>query len=177
MKIYTRGGDRGETGMFGGERVSKDSARIQAVGAVDELNAALGLAVALGLSGDAGPRVQELQSLLFELGAELGAPRSTQPRITGEMVQELEAAIDRYESELEHLRNFILPGGTPGAAALHVARSVCRRAERTLVAVREEMEVSEEALAFINRLSDLLFVLARVANARAGVEDPLWRAR
>lgn len=177
MKIYTRAGDSGETGLFGGKRTPKDSLRIEALGAVDEVNAALGLAHALGLNGDLPDQVRALQEHLLEAGADIAMTDPSNPRITQEAVEEMEAAIDRYEGELEPLRNFILPGGAPGAGALHLARSVCRRAERTLVALDREEPLPGSLLPFMNRLSDLLFVLARAANARAGVEDPIWKTR
>jgi cob(I)alamin adenosyltransferase len=177
MKIYTRTGDLGETGLFGGERTSKDSARIRALGEIDEANAALGLAKALGLPEDLSAQVSRLQSRLFDLGADLSASRPTEQRITSESVRELEAAIDRFDAELEPLRNFILPGGSPGAASLHLARAVCRRAERAMTLLRRESDAPDASLAFVNRLSDLLFVMARLANRRAGIDDPLWNAR
>ncbi len=176
MKIYTKRGDDGETSLFGGERVAKDSARVEALGAVDELNAALGLAHAQGLDPSAGALVREIQSRLFDFGADLAMPGTPQPRITGDAVIALEAAIDTLDAELEPLRRFILPGGAPGAAALHFARSVCRRVERLLVAHQDALQLPPDALPFINRLSDLLFVMARAINARAGVEDPLWQS-
>jgi cob(I)alamin adenosyltransferase len=177
MKIYTRTGDAGTTGLFGGDRVPKDSPRIQALGALDELMAALGLARSLGLGAELAGQVQDIQDTLFDLGAEIGMPQPGEPRITEAAVRELETAIDRYDADLEPLRNFILPGGAPGAAALHVARAVCRRTERALVTLNAETPVSDTALALINRLADLLFVMARAANRQAGVEDPIWNPR
>jgi len=175
MRIYTRRGDAGETGLFGGDRIPKDSTRVQAIGAVDETNAALGLAAALGPDDDIAEMIRTAQRGLFELGADVGVARLAEPRIAARWVAEVEAIIDRLEGEMEPLRNFILPGGSPRAAALHVARGDCRRAERALVALSAVEALPADALAYINRLSDLLFVLARAANHRAGVADPIWR--
>ena len=181
MNIYTRTGDRGETGLFGGGRVPKDDRRVEAYGDVDELNAALGLARAIELM----PRVDEvlvpIQRDLFAIGALLATPdpvkmreQLAKARLDEERVAELEAAIDAGEAELEPLRAFILPGGTPKAAALHVARTVCRRAERRVVTLAHDVEIPELAVMYLNRLSDLLFVLARVANRRAGAGEVTW---
>ena len=181
LKIYTKTGDRGTTGLFGGGRVAKNDARVEAYGDVDELNAALGLARAIELM----PRIDEvlvpLQRDLFAIGALLATPdpakmreQLTKARIDEERVAELERAIDDGERELEPLRSFILPGGTPKAAALHVARTVCRRAERRVVALQEDVELPELVVMYLNRLSDLLFVLARVANRRAGAGEVTW---
>jgi cob(I)alamin adenosyltransferase len=181
MRIYTRTGDKGDTGLFGGGRVGKDDPRVEAYGEVDELNAALGLARAIELM----PRIDEvlvpLQRDLFSLGALLATPdldkmhqHLEKARIDDERIGQLERAIDAGESELEPLRAFILPGGTPKAAALHVARTVCRRAERRVVALRRDTEIPELVVIYLNRLSDLLFVLARVANRRAGAGEVTW---
>ena len=181
MNIYTRTGDRGETGLFGGGRVPKDHRRVEAYGDVDELNAALGLARAIELM----PRVDEvlvpIQRDLFAIGALLATPDPVKMReqlakaqLDEERVAQLEAAIDAGEAELEPLRAFILPGGTPKAAALHVARTVCRRAERRVVTLAHDVEIPELAVMYLNRLSDLLFVLARVANRRAGAGEVTW---
>jgi len=181
MNIYTRTGDRGQTGLFGGGRVAKSDARVEAYGDVDELNAALGLARAIELM----PRVDEvlvpLQRDLFAIGALLATPdrdkmheQLAKARVDEGRVAELEAAIDAGEAELEPLRAFILPGGTPKAAALHVARTVCRRAERRVVALSATVEIPELVVMYLNRLSDLLFVLARVANRRAGAGEVTW---
>jgi cob(I)alamin adenosyltransferase len=181
MNIYTRTGDRGETGLFGGGRVPKDDRRVEAYGDVDELNAALGLARAIELM----PRVDEvlvpIQRDLFAIGALLATPdpvkmreQLAKARLDEERVAQLEAAIDAGEAELEPLRAFILPGGTPKAAALHVARTVCRRAERRVVTLAHDVEIPELAVMYLNRLSDLLFVLARVANRRAGAGEVTW---
>ena len=181
MNIYTRTGDRGETGLFGGGRVPKDDRRVEAYGDVDELNATLGLARAIELM----PRVDEvlvpIQRDLFAIGALLATPdpvkmreQLAKARLDEERVAQLEAAIDAGEAELEPLRAFILPGGTPKAAALHVARTVCRRAERCVVTLAHDVEIPELAVMYLNRLSDLLFVLARVANRRAGAGEVTW---
>jgi cob(I)alamin adenosyltransferase len=181
MNIYTRTGDRGETGLFGGGRVPKDDRRVEAYGDVDELNASLGLARAIELM----PRVDEvlvpIQRDLFAIGALLATPdpvkmreQLAKARLDEERVAQLEAAIDAGEAELEPLRAFILPGGTPKAAALHVARTVCRRAERRVVTLAHDVEIPELAVMYLNRLSDLLFVLARVANRRAGAGEVTW---
>ena len=181
MRIYTRTGDKGDTGLFGGGRVGKDDPRVEAYGEVDELNAALGLARSIELM----PRIDEvlvpLQRDLFSLGALLATPdldrmrqHLDKARIDDERIAQLERAIDAGESELEPLRAFILPGGTPKAAALHVARTICRRAERRVVALRRDTEIPELVVIYLNRLSDLLFVLARVANRRAGAGEVTW---
>ena len=182
-RIYTRTGDRGDTGLFGGQRVKKDSARVEAYGTVDEFNAHLGMARALLTppDPDLDAVLHGLQNLAFDLGAELATPpsRSRRPTSLGEAaVTDLEAHIDRYEAELAPLKTFILPGGTGCSAALHVARSVCRRAERaTVTLLQAEPETAELPLRILNRVSDLLFVMARVANARASRPDVGWSAR
>jgi cob(I)alamin adenosyltransferase len=187
VKIYTRGGDRGETGLMGGARVRKSSLRVAAYGEVDELNATLGVAAA-ALAHDTpaaagkSPReaLTEIQRTLFDLGAELAAPPGTKaaktaPPVTETQVTTLEQAIDALSERLPPLRNFILPGGSPGASSLHLARGVCRRAERAVVALADVEPVRDEVLAYLNRLSDYLFVLARAVNADAGVTEPVWR--
>lgn len=184
MKIYTRRGDAGETGLFGAERVSKDSARVEAYGAVDELNSTLGeCGVRLTAAGEEGlaKEVRRIQSDLFTLGAHLAAaPSETQredtrlPALPEERVAEFEAEIDRAESELAPLRDFILPAGSAAAAALHVARTVCRRAERRVVTLADAEATDPLHLVYLNRLSDLLFTWARVANRRAEIPDIPW---
>ena len=181
MRIYTRTGDQGETGLFGGERIRKDSLRVAAYGEVDELNAAVGLALATECFGDLRQVLRRLQAELFTLGADLATPagegehgRVNIPRVTPEMVTALEGEIDRFEADLEPLRNFILPGGTVPAASLHVARAVCRRAERAVITLAAAEPVGESVVPYLNRLSDLLFVLARAANAHAGQEETAW---
>ncbi|MGH9380261.1 MAG: cob(I)yrinic acid a,c-diamide adenosyltransferase [Thermoanaerobaculia bacterium] len=176
-RIYTRSGDDGSTGLGTGERVSKADLRIEAYGTVDELNSHLGRARVQELSPAVETLLAEVQGELFVLGAELAAARSgdrLELRIEQAAVDELEAAIDRFQEELEPLRHFILPGGTAAAAELHVARTVCRRAERGLVRLGAAEEVRPEAIRYLNRLSDLLFVLARYENAKAGVADVPW---
>jgi cob(I)alamin adenosyltransferase len=188
-KIYTRTGDAGETALFAGGRVRKDDLRIESIGTVDELNAAIGIArMELTRGGTAPIGLDELlgklQNLLFDLGAELAAPRAgvgagtprrgVAARIGDAHVSFLEAEIDRHEAQLAPLTSFILPGGCPAAAGLHVARCVCRRAERRLVELAAAQAVSPEALRFVNRLSDLLFVLARAANQANRVADVEW---
>ena len=176
-RIYTRGGDAGETSLGDGSRVSKLDGRIGAYGAVDELNAALGVV----LAGDVPPRVrpvlERVQNELFDLGADLSVPADVDGRLRVEqsMVDRLEADCDEFNAGLPELRSFVLNGGTPAAAGLHVARTICRRAERETLAAAGEHEVSPLPGVYLNRLSDLLFILSRVANATAGHDEPLWK--
>jgi cob(I)alamin adenosyltransferase len=179
-KIYTRVGDDGTTGLLANRRVSKDDARIEAYGTVDELNAVLGVVCASGLDGPAVALVTQLQDELFCVGAALADPDPDgrfQRVITPEMVARLEALIDEHEAQLPPLRQFILPGGAPAAAQIHFARTVCRRAERAVVRLMhgDGEHVPQPLLAYLNRLSDLLFVLARAVNQRAGVADVPWK--
>jgi cob(I)alamin adenosyltransferase len=182
-KIYTRTGDDGETGLFGGGRVRKDDLRIEAIGSVDELNAALGVVRAELSRGGTAPAdldalVAQMQHRLFDVGAELASPRPSErgTNLVGDTnVSELEAAIDRFSAQLEPLREFILPGGVPLAAQLHLARCVCRRAERRLVQLIDREPIRGELLRYLNRLSDLLFVFARAANQANGAPDVTWQ--
>ena len=187
MKIYTRSGDDGGTGLFGGDRVPKSDARVRAYGTVDEANAALGVARAAlrraatvdeALDGELGA----LQSALFDLGADLATPLDARARavvtaMDADDVTALEGRIDAFDAELEPLTSFVLPGGEEAAAALHLARTIVRRAERDTVALAETVAINPHALHYLNRLSDLLFTLARVVNARAGRSDVPWRPR
>jgi cob(I)alamin adenosyltransferase len=180
MKVYTRTGDKGETGLPGGARVAKDIALLEFCSSVDELNTTLGAARAQHLPPDMDELLERIQHDLFALGAETarrGAEPAGAPAITPERVERFEQAIDRFDEELPPLRNFILPGGTAAAAALHVARATCRRAERRLVTLAREASPppSPQLLAYLNRLADLLFTMARAANARAGCPDVIWR--
>jgi cob(I)alamin adenosyltransferase len=176
MKIYTKTGDAGETGLFGGPRVRKDHARIEAFGTVDELNSELGIVRTHAPAATFDPLLRRIQNELFDLGAQLATPGQADERITATHVASLEAEIDRHEEELEPLKNFILPAGTPLAAQIHVARTVCRRAERRVVTLagQSNATIPANAIEYLNRLGDLLFVLARVANRRAGVIDDPW---
>jgi len=172
-RIYTRGGDRGDTSLGSGERVSKADPRIEAYGSVDELNSVLGLALARGVPEEFGPWLERIQQELFDLGADLSVPTDDtreRLRMREEDVRRLEELCDRVNDRLEPLRSFVLPGGTEAAALLHVARTVCRRAERCAVQLDD---VNPQALAYLNRLSDLLFILARVTND-GGRGDILW---
>jgi len=181
MKIYTRTGDEGDTGLFGGARVPKTHPRVVAYGEVDELNAALGVALAQVADAALAARIEAIQRRLFDVGADLATPPDGRAgawvkRVPDAWVAELEAEIDRFDAELPALSSFIVPGGTAGAAALHLARTVCRRAERAVVAAAEAGEDLGPAVArYLNRLSDWLFMAARAANARAGVADVAWR--
>ncbi len=183
MKIYTRRGDSGETDLFGGERVRKEHLRVEAYGQVDELNASLGAALAQSDHEDFVSLGQTIQSALFDLGSFLATPdrahreKAKIPEVGEADVDVLEREIDRLEGELEPLANFVLPGGTPAAAAFHVARTVCRRAERMAVALDSREPLGGLSLRYLNRLSDLLFVMARVENRRAGREDVPWSPR
>jgi cob(I)alamin adenosyltransferase len=178
VKIYTRTGDAGETSLFDGTRISKADPRVDAYGEVDELNAWLGLARSASLDQDLDGEIARIQQDLFALGARLADPtakiaaRVTKATISDTEVERLERLIDRLETDLPPLRRFILAGGAPAGAALHVARSVCRRAERRMVAL--EPPADAVLIRYINRLSDLLFVLARAVNHRAGVAETEW---
>jgi cob(I)alamin adenosyltransferase len=178
--IYTRGGDAGETGLLGGGRVFKDSARVEAYGEVDELSAALGLARSLVLPDDLDQQLAAVQSQLFTVGSVLATPpgsphAASLPQIEADWVAGMEKAIDAFDGELPQLRNFILPGGKPAASALHLARTICRRAERRVVSLAKSGEATAAAVVYLNRLSDLIFTWARVINHRAGVSDVIWR--
>ncbi len=179
IRIYTRTGDQGETGLIGGRRVSKDDPRVEAYGAIDELNAHLGAACARLADPDLVTLVQAIQNRLFDLGAELATPlpgkAAAVPPIAAQHVDVLERAIDQFEDALPPLREFILPSGSDAAAAFHVARTVARRAERRIVTLARTERLNPEILRYVNRLSDLLFVLARTVNQRAGQLDTVWR--
>ncbi len=181
MKIYTKTGDAGETGLFGGARVGKGDARVEVYGTVDELSAALGLACA-ALEREQAAALEGIQNDLFILGAELAcAPGSTDKLrlqlIDQGSIEKLEALIDRAEAELPTLTNFILPGGSEAGARLHLARAICRRAEREFFRIASGELLRIDLGVYLNRLSDLLFVLARRANARAGVDEVKWTGR
>ena len=185
MKVYTRGGDAGETSLFGGERVRKSALRVDSYGAVDELNAWIGLARTEIEQPDLDEMLGEIQNGLFDLGGELATRDAEErskkgkaiPRVGDDEVLRMEGWIDRLDQELEPLRNFVLPGGHRGAATLHLARTVARRAERRVVALCEAESVSSAAIRYLNRLSDLLFVMARAVNRRARVSEPTWQGR
>ncbi|MGH7476053.1 MAG: cob(I)yrinic acid a,c-diamide adenosyltransferase [Longimicrobiales bacterium] len=184
MRIYTRTGDAGETGLFGGGRVSKADRRVDAYGEVDELNACIGCAVAASDDHGLRERLEQVQAELFVVGAQLATPAAAQrgrrpdlPELNEGAIVQLEAWIDMAEAELAPLRHFILPGGSASGAALHLARTVCRRAERAVSRLAEKEPVGPEILGYLNRLSDLLFVLARVANRRAGAAEQTWIPR
>jgi cob(I)alamin adenosyltransferase len=182
MRIYTRTGDAGETALFGGGRVRKDHARVVAYGSVDELNSVVGWALAELAAHDTVERLALVQHDLFAIGAELATPparegrrRPETPPVPSARIAEMEAWMDAMDSELPALDRFILPGGTRSAAALHVARTVCRRAERAVVTLAGAEPVEPDVIVYLNRLSDLLFVCARLENARAGRPDIPWK--
>lgn len=179
MKIYTKTGDEGETSLLGGERVRKDHHRIEAYGTIDELNSQLGVVRATWAGGPIDGELASIQSDLFEIGALLAsaAPNEKFRGVREERIEALEHAIDQMESELAPLKNFVLPGGSPEAAAMHVARTVCRRGERSVVALGEPGEDTSRATRYLNRLSDYLFVASRYANHVRGVGDVPWHAR
>lgn len=184
MKIYTRGGDQGETGLFGGRRVPKSHLRVDAYGTVDELSAALGMAVQAVADSEITRRIQIVQQDLFRLGASLATPepeegekrtRPETPPLPAERIRQMEEWIDAATEETPALREFILPGGSQGAAALHLSRTICRRAERKTVLLGAHERIDPEVVRYLNRLSDLLFCLARLENHRAGIPDVPWR--
>jgi cob(I)alamin adenosyltransferase len=181
MKIYTKTGDKGETGLFGGERVPKSALRIDAYGTIDELNAFIGLAVNEVRNTEVKALLEHIQNDLFSVGADLAAPENEKTsrlnikRVKGSIYIHLEKEIDKYEEKLEELRNFILPGGTKGASMLHICRTICRRAERLVTALQGEEKINENILIYLNRLSDLMFVLSRFENSFSGVPDVKWK--
>lgn len=177
-RIYTRGGDRGETSLGDGSRVSKLDPRVRAYGTVDELNSVVGVALAGELPDGFRPLVERIQNELFDVGADLSVPFAEDDgrlRVAQEQVDALERECDEWNARLPELKSFVLPGGTEAAARLHVARAVCRRAERVALEASHEVDVNPVAIVYLNRLSDLLFILARAANAEAGRDEPLWK--
>ena len=176
-RIYTRGGDGGETSLGDGSRVSKLDCRIGAFGTVDELNSALGLVLASEVSDSMREPLGRIQNELFDVGADLSVPWGVTDRLRVDqpMIDRLEQLCDAFNADLPELRSFVLPGGTEAAARLHVARTICRRAEREVLQGTQEVELNPLVLAYLNRLSDLLFILARAANAAAGHDEPLWK--
>jgi len=179
-RIYTKTGDEGMTGLGGGRRVSKDSTRVRAYGTVDELNSAIGVALALGLTERLAHELVAIQNELFDLGSDLCWPEDDErrgriPTVQPGHVEKLEQLIDELNGEVGPLTNFLLPGGSPGAAQLHVARTVCRRAERETITLSHEEPIGDLVLPYLNRLSDALFVMARYENHERGVAEPLWQ--
>lgn len=179
MKIYTKAGDAGQTSLFGGGKVHKDHPRVETYGEVDELSAAIGLARALGADPEVERRLVRVQDELLCLGADLATPpdsraRSSLPQVEAAWAEELERTIDGWEAQLPALAEFILPGSSRAAAALHLARTICRRAERRAVALHRQSAVSPPVLAYLNRLSDFLFVAARLQAKREGVAETVW---
>ena len=176
-RIYTRGGDQGETSLGDGSRVSKLDCRIGAFGTVDELNSSIGVVLAGDVPEAMRGPLERVQNELFDVGADLSVPWGVTDRLRVEqgMIDRLEADCDAFNAELPELRSFVLPGGTEAAARLHVARTLCRRAERDVLLGSEEVDLNPLVLRYLNRLSDLLFILARAANADAGRDEPLWR--
>lgn len=180
MKIYTKKGDQGETSLFGGKRVWKDNARISAYGTVDELNSVLGLAITEIRNKELAEVLKCIQDELFTLGSDLASPLDNKkaveiPRVNSALVEKLEKLIDDYDSQIPPLKNFIIPGGTKGAGFLHFARTICRRAEREVIALAKEESINEIIKIYLNRLSDLLFVLARFENFSENHPDVEWK--
>lgn len=183
MKIYTKTGDKGETSILTGVRISKNSPIIQAYGTIDELNSFIGLAVTEVKNDQIKQLLEKIQNQLFLVGADLSSPdkknskKLEEFRIPEGFYTEAEEAIDHYESQLEELKNFILPGGSRASAVLHVCRTITRRAERKVVAMKEAVNVDENIIIFLNRLSDLFFVLARCENKDSGIPDVVWKKK
>jgi cob(I)alamin adenosyltransferase len=176
LKIYTRTGDLGQTSLFGGARVAKNDARIEAYGTIDELSSHLGVARTTPIPSETDAILHQVQIDLFEVGAHLASPGTSRfPGVDPQRIAELEAAIDSMERELPQLTAFIIPGGSAPAAQLHVARTVCRRAERLVVALEDETPATLSTIAYLNRLSDYLFVAARFTNKRADIDDVPWK--
>lgn len=179
MKLYTKTGDDGTTSLFGGQRVDKTDPRVATCGDVDELNAVVGVSVAMCDDAELADRLRMVQADLFSLGGALASPdaANTPSAITPDDIRRLEGWIDEATAETQPLRNFVLPGGSVTAAHLHLARTVCRRAERAVVALSRTETVHVDSLVYLNRLSDLLFAWARWSNARIGVSDVVWKRR
>ena len=181
-RIYTKTGDEGLTGLGGGQRVPKDSQRVETYGTVDELNSQIGVALAIGLGERLMRELPPIQNQLFDLGSDLATPAVSQqrhavPTVQHRHIEALERLIDELNEVVGPLANFLLPGGSPGAAQLHVARTVCRRAERAATTLARQEPIGPTALPYLNRLSDALFVMARYENLRRGVPDVLWNSR
>jgi len=177
-RIYTGGGDRGDTSLGDGSRVSKLDCRISAFGTVDELNSWLGVVLAGAVPDDVRSVLERVQNELFDVGADISVPFGVgdgRLRVSRPQIQELERDCDRFNASLPEVKSFVLPGGSEAAARLHVARAVCRRAERAALDASQELELNGDVLVYLNRLSDLLFILARAANAAAGHDEPLWK--
>ena len=179
-KIYTKTGDEGMTGLVGGQRVPKDSQRVETYGTVDELNSQIGVAIATGLCERLTTELGRVQNQLFDLGSDLATPATSQarhpvPTIQASHIDTLERLIDEFNEVVGPLANFLLPGGSPGAAQLHVARTICRRAERAATTLARDEAIGATVLPYLNRLSDALFVMARYENHQRGVAEPLWR--
>jgi len=181
MKIYTKTGDKGETSLFGGERVQKSEQRLRAYGTIDELNSFTGIAVFETADDGVKKILLKIQNQLFSLGADLATPETEKTkklnifRIDDGFIKTIEEFIDKYEKKLDELKSFILPGGSKSASVLHVCRAVCRRAEREIVELSNSEKINREIIVYINRLSDLLFVLSRYENKIAGIPDTIWK--
>ena len=180
MKIYTKFGDSGETALYGGTRLGKDAPQFEAIGTVDELNAYIGYAQTLIDEPDLSELMARIQNHLFAVGADLATPathsKASEMRISDDFTTEMETAIDALSAELPPLKNFILPGGCAAGAILHIARVVCRRSERCVVRLSRETDINMEIIRSLNRLSDLLFVLARAVNCRSNAPEPIWKS-
>lgn len=181
-RIYTKTGDEGMTGLAGGQRVPKDSLRVETYGTVDELNSQIGVALATGLCDRLTVELPLIQNELFDLGSDLATPAASQarhpvPTVEPRHIEKVERLIDELNEVVGPLANFLLPGGSPGAAQLHVARTICRRAERAATALAREEEIGPTVLPYLNRLSDALFVMARFENHERSVSEPLWEPR
>ncbi len=181
MKIYTKTGDAGSTSLFGGSRVQKNNIRINCYGTIDELNAMIGLSIASQVHLDTKIVLEKIQNNLFQIGSELSAPENIDSKIiikiTDEEINFLEMSIDKFDEKLPKLKNFILPGGSVGSSNLHLTRTICRRAERILVELMEKESINDKILVYINRLSDLLFVLARFENFTTSTPEIEWNTR
>ena len=183
MKIYTKTGDKGETGLFGGERVSKDSLRISAYGTIDELNSFIGYTITEINDTGVKENLSMIQNYLFTIGSDLATPETEKnaklkiQRTPESFYKEIEKMIDKYDAQLEELRNFILPGGSKSSALLHICRTVCRRAEREVVALKKTVTIGDNIVIFLNRLSDLFFVLSRFENKVSNHSDIIWNPK
>jgi cob(I)alamin adenosyltransferase len=181
-RIYTKTGDTGSTGLGGGQRVPKDSKRVETYGTVDELNSQIGVALATGLCERLTNELALIQNELFDLGSDLATPAESQarhpvPTVEARHIEKLEHLIDELNEVVGPLANFLLPGGSPGAAQLHVARTICRRAERSATSLARDEAIGPTVIPYLNRLSDALFVMARFENRERGVNEPLWKPR